>query len=99
MGLHSYYPSRPLNRAVKHGEIYGYTSAFDKWLVNHYDFCDTGMTHVKDGCDWTFGMEYMDADLLESVSFDDPAAAPEVDIYFDVIDDLLEQQVLDGFKL
>ena len=99
VGLHSYYASRPLNRAFKHGEIYGATSAFDKWLTNHYDFCDTGMTHVKDGCDWTFGFEYMDHEMLEAVSFDDPAAAPEVDTYFDVIHEVLEQQTIEGFVL
>ena len=92
VGLHRYYPSRPLNRAKKHGEIYGQCSAFDKYLTNHYDFCDTGMTSVKDGCDWTFGLEYMDFDMLEAVSFSDPVEAPEVDTYFEAV-----QQVLDGF--
>jgi len=99
VGLHRYYASRPLNRAKQHGEIYGATSAFDKWLTNHYDFCDTGMTHVQDGCDWSFGFEYMDHELIEAISFDDPDAAPEVDTYFEVIDELIEQQSIDGFVL
>lgn len=97
VGLHTYYASRPLNRAFKHGEIYGSTNAFDEWLTNHYDFCDTGMTHVKDSCDWSFGFEYMDHDLIESISFDDPDGAPDVDLHFDIISDVLEQQCIQDF--
>lgn len=92
VGLHLYYPSRGLNRSHLHGEIYGYCSALDKYLTNHYDFCDTGMTSVKDGCNWSFGFEYMDYDLLEAFSTEDPPEVLEVDSYFSAV-----QQMIDGF--
>lgn len=92
VGLHLYYPSRGLNRALLHGDIYGRNSYLDKFLCNHYDFCSTGMTAVKDGCDWSFALEYMDVDMLDAFKCDDPELAPEVDTYFEIV-----QQVLDGF--
>lgn len=92
VGLNLYYASWRLNRAKLHGDIYGRNSYLDQFLCNHYDFCSTGMTAVKDGCDWSFALEYMDADLLEAFKADDPEVAPEVDTYFEIV-----QQVLDGF--
>lgn len=52
--------SNGLNRAVKHGDIYGGSSYLDSFLTNHYEFCSTGMTKVADGLDWTFAMDRMD---------------------------------------
>ena len=92
VGKHLYWASRPLERSVKHGDIYGHCSYLDGFLTNRYDFCDTGMTHVKDNLDWTFAMEYM---LLEPLEFSDPvdhAPENEVDTYMDAV-----QMVLDGF--
>ncbi len=92
VGLHLYYPSRGLNRAVLHGDIYGHCGSLDKYLTNHYDFCDTGMTHVKDGLSWDFALEYMDYGSLEPLIPPDLETVPEVDTYFQVL-----QEVLDGF--
>ena len=66
-----------LNRSKKHGEIYGSTNAFDQYLTNHYEFCSTGMTHVCDKLDWSFGMEYMDHSIMSSLSFDQIADQEE----------------------
>ena len=93
VGLHLYYCSHGLNRSSKHGEVYGGCSYLDKFLRNHYDFCDTGMTSVKDGCDWSFALEYMDFDMLEALSFSDQEDCPEVDTYYEAV-----QQVLEGFQ-
>lgn len=92
VGLHLYYPSRGLNRAVLHGDIYGHCGPLHKYLTNHYDFCDTGMTHVKDGLSWDFALEYMDYDTMEPFGVSDPKEIPEVDAYFQAV-----QEVLDGF--
>lgn len=91
VGLHLYYCSKGLNRAEFHGDIYGYCAALDTFLTNHYDFCDTGMTHVKDNLDWSFGLEYM---AMESLEFDKPAAVDQT-----AVDDYMEavQSVLEGF--
>ena len=93
VGLHLYYPSRGLNNATFHGDVYGICTYLDKFLVNHYDFCSTGMTHVKDGCEWDFAMEYMDFDILETFS-DTPEEVMirDFEIYFEGV-----QTVLDGF--
>lgn len=85
VGCSLYYPSRPLKRAVKHGDIYGYSSSFDKYLTNHYDFCDTGMTHVKDGCDWSFALEYMDFNIFDKLDLSDPDLFPDVVSYVDAV--------------
>ena len=90
------YCSQGLRRAQKHGDIYGYCGYLDQFLENHYDFCDTGMTRVEDGLDWSFAMEYM---LVESLSLDDPweddlpPEVLEIDTYMEAV-----QIVLDGFS-
>lgn len=93
VGLHLYYPSRGLNRSTFHGDVYGHCSYLDKLLTNHYDFCSTGMTAVKDGCSWDFAFEYMDYDMLEAFAISDAAEEPEVDEYFNVT-----QTVIAGFR-
>lgn len=94
VGLHLYYCTHGLNRAEFHGDVYGNCSYLNKFLQNHYDFCDTGMTRLKDGCDWSFGFEYMNySDLMESFECsDDNEEAAEVDSYWEAT-----QLFLDGF--
>lgn len=69
VGLHSYYASRGLNGATKHVDFFGRDPEIDRLLVNKYDFCSTGMTHIRDGCDWTFCMNYMDFGSLDPLEF------------------------------
>lgn len=88
VGLNAYYCSRGLNHATFHGDVYGQCGYLDTFLCNHYDFCDTGMTHVKDGCDWSFGLEYMDFQPMESFVPDaccDESAA--IDDFFEFYQD------------
>ena len=89
LGSRSYYPSHGLQGATKHLDFYGRDPEIDKLLVNKYDFCATGMTHVKDNCDWSFCMEFVNITDLEplefSSSYDSVKSAPEVeaDSYYD----------------
>lgn len=94
LGARLFYSSHRLNKATKHGEVYGNCSYLDKFLVNFYDFCDTGMTKVKDGFDWTFGFEYMDFSTDDEVleKFDIEQVCSEVDDYWEVT-----QEVISGF--
>lgn len=98
VGLHLYYCSRGLKRAEKHGDIYGYCSYLDQFLTNRYDFCDTGMTKVKDNLGWDFALEYMEE--LRSDPFEMLDPAQYEDIYTAEVDDYMEavQMVLDGFS-
>ncbi len=71
VGKHSYIPSRGLNRAVKHGEIYGDCFYLDRFLVNDYQFVKTGMTKVSDNLDFTFGQEFMERpEMMELFSYE-----------------------------
>lgn len=92
VGLDLYYASRGMNRAQFHGDIYGHCGYLDKFLVNHYDFCSTGMTHVKDGVSWDFAMEYMLIEPFETQGAPDQAELLEVDTYYEAV-----QEVLEGF--
>lgn len=89
VGLHSYYASRGLLGATKHLDFYGRDPMIDRLLVNKYDYCSTGMTHVKDKVDWSFCMEFVnfgDLEPLEFNSYDNPEkSAPELeaDAYYD----------------
>lgn len=83
VGLHSFYASKPLAGPTKHLDFYGRDPSIDRLLVNKYDFCATGMTHIRDNADWTFCMEYANFDDMEPLSFS-PAAenalsAPEME--------------------
>lgn len=91
VGLHLYYCSRGLERSNKHGDIYGFCSYLDSFLTNRYEFCDTGMTHVKDNLGWDFALEYMEMDSLDDVYIED-VYSKEVDDYMEAV-----QTVLDGF--
>lgn len=92
IGKHLYFASRGLNRSTFHGDVYYDCAYLNRFLVNHYDFCDTGMTHVKDGCTWNFAMEYMDVDMMESFGVTELTEMPEVDNYFEAV-----QEVIAGF--
>lgn len=88
VGLHSYYASRGLQGATKHVDFFGRDPEIDKLLVNKYDFCATGMTHVRDNCDWSFCMDYVDFKDMEPLdfqSYSEEKTAPELeaDLYFD----------------
>lgn len=50
-------PSRGLNKAEPHGEVYGHSELLDSLLTEEYDFCSVGMTKVSNGFDWTFAFE------------------------------------------
>ena len=86
VGKHLYWPSKPLARSVKHGEIYGACTYLDGFLTNHYDFCSTGMTSIKDNLDWTFAFEYM---LLDPLDLSDQAVSAaevsEADLYMEAV--------------
>lgn len=94
LGKHLYRCSKGLNRAEFHGDVYGHCAYLDQFLVNHYDFCDTGMTKLKDGCDWTFGFQYMDHSVgLDSFDYlAETDESREVDSYWEAT-----QLLLDGF--
>lgn len=83
VGLHSYYASRGLLGATKHVDFYGRDPEIDRLLVNKYDFCATGMTHVRDNCDWTFCQEFVDFKYLEPLefgsNFENEKSAPEIE--------------------
>lgn len=89
VGLHSYYCSRNLAGATKHIDFYGRDPWIDSLLVNKYDFCATGMTHVADRCDWSFCMDFIDfKDLLPldmGATYEEEKTAPELeaDAYYD----------------
>lgn len=96
VGLHSYYCSKGLQGATKHLDFYGRDPWIDRLLVNKYDFCATGMTHVRDNLDWTFCFEYVgfnDLEPLELATYDEfEKTAPELeaDSYYN-----FEQMVLE----
>lgn len=90
VGLHTYYVSRGLASATKHVDFYGRDPWIDKLLVNKYEWCSTGMTHVHHDLDWTFLLEYSDFDQFQPLDFQAVAehsvyddAAAEADSYFD----------------
>lgn len=68
VGLHTYYVSRGLQAATKHLDFYDRDPFVDSILVNKGEFCATGFTHVRDGLDWSFLLEY-DTSQLEQLQF------------------------------
>ena len=78
--------SNGLNRAVKHGDIYGGSSYLDSFLTNHYEFCSTGMTKVADGLDWTFAMDRMDLQPFDTDYGEDEL--PDVEQLIEVLEQL-----------
>lgn len=81
VGLHSYYASRGLQGATKHLDFFGRDPEIDRLLVNKYDFCSTGMTHLKDNCDWSFCYQFADFSDLEPLEFtsEQEKSAPELE--------------------
>ena len=69
VGLHSYYSSKGLNTAEKHVDFFGRDPEIDRLLVNKYEFCSTGMTHVKQEYDWTFCQNFIDFGSLDPIEF------------------------------
>lgn len=67
VGLRSYYWSQNLNTPQKFVDFYGRDPMIDRLLVNKYDFCATGMTHLGDGIDW----ELRTLELSEAVAYSD----------------------------
>ncbi len=57
VGSKMFRPSRGLNKAEPHGEVYGHSKLLDSLLTDEYDFCSVGMTKVSNGFDWTFAFE------------------------------------------
>lgn len=81
LGLHCYWPSRGLAGAEKTVEFYGRDPALERILVNKFDYCRTGMTTVADGCDWTFGFDYLNFDQFEPLFPSDQTLADEFNFY------------------
>lgn len=94
VGKHLYYASHGLLRATLHGDVYGESAFLDRFTVNHYDFCDTGMTHVNHELDWSFAMDLMHFEQLVPLDF---TSIPQEDkVVFDQIDQYWQMEI-DGF--
>lgn len=98
VGLHTYYVSRGLAGATKHVDFYGRDPFIDSLLQNKYDFCATGMTHVKHHLDWTFCLDLVDSSILEPLDLAAVASAGEVDPALQEADDYyqFEQMMING---
>lgn len=83
VGLHAYYVTQNLNVATKHLDFYGRDPFVDTLLVNKYDFCATGMTHVKHDLDWTFGLDFSNFTSLFDSSESSNEAEACADAYFE----------------
>lgn len=97
LGVHTYIPSRGLNRAVLHGSVYGDCGYLDGFLTNKYEWVETGMTHVSDGCTWDFAMEYMEKSDIQPLDVFGFEQIPEpeqqyFEDYFEAV-----QTALEGF--
>lgn len=83
VGLHSYYVSKGLQGATKHLDFFGRQPSIDRFLTNKYEFCATGMTHVRHKLDWSFALEYVNFDDLEPLelrpSVENEKSAPELE--------------------
>lgn len=86
-GLHSYWPSRGLQRAEKHAQFVGRDPDLERILVNKYDYCCTGMTSVADGLDFSFCLGYGDFSKLQPLN--EPELLPEDErLYYESMDQL-----------
>lgn len=104
VGLNSYFWSQGLNTAQKFVDFYGRDPMIDRLLVNKYDFCATGMTHLKDNLDWELRImdtaeaaAYNDYSLFEPLDFtesESDKSAPELEA--DVMHDMY-QTTISGF--
>ena len=98
LGVHSYIPSRGLNRASLHGSVYGDCAILDSVLVNRYEFVETGMTTFHSDIDWDWAMvPFMDKSGIHPIDIFDYNNLPEPDQhYFDTFYEGV-QEVLEGF--
>lgn len=102
LGVHSYIPSRGLQRASLHGSVYGACDYLDGFLVNHFEFVDTGMTSLNHDLDWSFSFEYLHPSSLriqpmeifgvDQINIDDRC---KLESYFDTL--YGSQDKLEGF--
>lgn len=94
--------SARLNRPVLHGNVYGYCAGLHKYLTNDYEFCKTGMTHVKDGVSWDFALEYF-PDAVEPLTAFQRDCIAEEDMYLHQLKSQFDayyegiQETLEGF--
>lgn len=75
IGKHLYSCSQGLKSSIDWAKSYIPDPDLDKFIDHHYEFCSTGYTKVKDGCDWTFGSNCEPSNLLPLFSQD------ELDLY------------------
>lgn len=81
VGLHTYYVSQNLNAAVKHLDFYGWDPEIEKFLTHSWDFCRTGMTHLRDKLDSSFMYEWELFRLqLEALKAPEPSSAIVADV-------------------
>lgn len=59
VGKHLYFHSRPLKKAEKASDVYGYNAGLESLCVNDYQFCKTGMVLDQD---FTFPLAFDGAD-------------------------------------
>lgn len=88
-GAHRYYASVGLARAVLHGSVYGESAYLNRYCVNKYRWCETGMTAVKDGLDWTFALDRMDG-VRPLEDLPDPEEVPALADVMEFVQDRLE---------
>lgn len=95
LGVHTYIPSRGLNRAELYGGVYGACSILDSCLVNKYEWVETGMATPADGIEWDWAMvPFGDKSQVQMLDF---ASAPEkTERYFEAFYEGV-QQALEGF--
>ena len=91
-GAHRYYASLGLTRATLHGSVYGESEYLNRYCTNKYQWCETGMTAVRDGLDWTFAMDHMDG--LQPL--DDLPAPEAVPAFADVME--FVQDSMEGWR-
>lgn len=87
VGLHLYYCSRGLNRRTHHMTFFDRDPFIDSLLVNKYDFCSTGFTHLDDDLDTDFCDAFRHSSLIDPV-----LRCPDVEDYI-----AFEQLLLKGF--
>lgn len=97
LGVHSYIPSRGLNRAVLHGSVYGDCAILDTCLVNKYEWVETGMATPKDGFDWDWALvPFGNFDIQPMDQFSCDNVSPADEQYYEAFYEGV-QQALEGF--
>ena len=82
VGLKSYYCSQGLNVAEKQVDYFGRDPELERLLVNEYEWCKTGMSHLRDRLDWTFAFRY-DFSVLEPLDAQPDPGQDEAVAYYD----------------